>query len=131
MSVTDTMFESLLSRDAQGVTCITEENLDRIWPSDDREPEVVVGKWLEVPPTCTSVMASCEARFGRETCLEYAFGGWPLPSSGDVAAIPVPPGLALGLTACAAFLLLRRMRSGETVEETQARAIESCNERIE
>lgn len=106
MSVTDTMFESLLSRDAKGVTCITEENLDRIWPRDDREPEVIVGKWLEVPPTCTSVMASCEERFGREACLEFAFSGWPLPP----ATIPLPSGLALLVTAVTAFTIMRRRK---------------------
>ena len=106
MSITDTMFESLLSRDAQGQTCITEENLDRIWPRDDREPEIIVGKWLEVPPTCTSVMPSCEERYDRQTCLEYAFGGWPLPP----AVIPLPPGLAFSLTAVAVMFIMRRLK---------------------
>jgi hypothetical protein len=108
MSITDTMFDDLLSRDVKGHVCITEENLDRIWPRDDREPEVIVGKWFDLPPTCGEVLASCEDRFGRQYCLEFAFGGGPLPD--PPSAVPLPSGAVFLTTALIAALAIRKLK---------------------
>ncbi len=92
------IFEDLLSRDASNTVCITEENLDLVWPRDpDQEPAVIVGKWFQMPPTCVGEFIPCEEKYGRDTCLAFVFDGPDLPNLN--AQVPAPAAGILLLTA--------------------------------
>jgi len=81
-------FSDLLDMNEDGTDCITDENLDFIWPRDpDQEPAIVVGKSFVMPPACTGPFIPCEEKYGRETCLKFVFDGPPLPPSHTVVPL--------------------------------------------
>lgn len=70
--------EDLTLTEPDGTPCITEDTLDDIWPLDDREPLIVTGKGIMLPPTCEA-RPTCEEIHGRETCIKFVFGGEETP----------------------------------------------------
>jgi len=93
----------LFRTNINGEICVTEEGLDAIWPTDDREPLPmfeVFGKGWKMPPTCKPLPVSEEER------LAFAFGAY----QPDVPAVPVPSSLGLALVAVAALAVLRARR---------------------
>lgn len=74
--------------DFSGEKCITEEGLDWVWPTDDREPLDIGGKGLFLPPTCTEHQKPCHEMYGQEYCLKAAFDGPP-----PLPTVPLPPSM--------------------------------------
>ena len=108
--------QSLLSKDAGGNDCLTEEALDNIWPRDDREPLVVVGKGVTLPPTCTSEFVPCYVKMGNgddvlgdQLCREFVFDGPPIPQPHGV--VPLPSAGVLMLTVVVGAAILKRIRA--------------------
>jgi hypothetical protein len=93
--------DDLLGTDFKGDPCLPEASLDAIWPRDDREPLVVVGKGLTLPPTCEE-QVPCHEKYGDEACLAFVFNG-----SGVDANVPLPGAGAVYVAALAALLLKR------------------------
>ena len=74
------LFADLLDKNEDGTDCITDENLDFIWPRDqETQPSVVVGKAFVMPPACDVPFISCEEKFGRDVCISFVFDGPSLP----------------------------------------------------
>lgn len=83
----------ILQTNADGTSCITEAWLDKIWPRDDSEPVLLVGKGINLPPTCTTFVP-CEERFGYDYCIKAVFNGSTVTTP---AAVPLPEtGVMLG-----------------------------------
>lgn len=98
------IFEDLLSRDASNTVCITEENLNLVWPIDDKEPAVIVGKWFDMPPTCVGEFVPCEEKYGREACLKFVFDGPPIHGQ-----VPLPSAGPMLIAALAVAALLKKV----------------------
>jgi hypothetical protein len=64
--------EDLTLTEPDGTVCLPQDALDDIWPLDDREPLIVTGKGIMLPPTCEEI-------HGRETCIKFVFGGEETP----------------------------------------------------
>ncbi len=92
----------LFSTNRDGSECVTEDGLDWIWPTDDREPIMFTGKGFEMPPTCVEFI-SCEEQHGRQTCLEFAF------SSHQINPTPVSIGES-GIFLITAFVAVKLLK---------------------
>lgn len=95
--------ESLFSSDQNG-ECVTEEGLDWIWPTDDREPVVLFGKGHVLPHTCEEFIP-CYEKYGDEVCLKFVFNGSKIPPVN--AQVPLSDSGLLMLTALAAIIFLK------------------------
>lgn len=70
--------EDLTLTEPDGTVCLPQDALDDIWPLDDREPLIVTGKGITLPPTCEA-RPTCEEIHGREACIKFVFGGEETP----------------------------------------------------
>lgn len=101
-------FDSLFATDERG-ECVTEEGLDWLWPTDDREPVEFTGKGFKMPHTCVE-MVPCHEKYGDEVCLKFAFGGSDLAQT-TLPAVPLPPTGILLASVLLSAMVLKKMKA--------------------